>query len=319
MFRRFRLILARRVFPILLLICLGCSAQSAPPDAVRAVERQVRAVYSVPATVKIDVGPLRASEFPNYDSLTVTIDAGGRKQQSEFLLSKDHKTLVRVNRMDLTKDPYEEIMKKIDVAGRPTRGNKNAKVVAINYDDFECPFCSRLHQALFPTIFKEYGDRVLFIYKDFPLEEIHPWAVHAAVNANCLGAQNNEAYWDFADYVHGNQREISGLKGLEGPNAMLDKQATLQGQKHSLDAAKLQSCMKAQDDKAIRASMHEGDTLGVNATPALIVNGHRIDGAVPLEELRATFDLALRDAGVAVPNDKPASGETSSPAAKPTK
>ena len=95
-----------------------------------------------------------------------------------------------MTKLDLSKDPFAEIMKKIDVSGRPTRGNSQAKVVAVNYDDFECPFCSRMHQTLFPQLLKEYGDRVVFIYKDFPLAEIHPWATHAAVNANCLAAQN---------------------------------------------------------------------------------------------------------------------------------
>ena len=121
-----------------------------------------------------------------------------------------------MTKLDLTTDPYAEIMKKIDVSGRPTRGNKDAKVTIVNYDDFECPFCSRMHATLFPGLFKEYGDRVLFIYKDYPLEEIHPWAVHAAVDANCLGAQNNDAYWDYADYLHGNQHAISGEKGRDG-------------------------------------------------------------------------------------------------------
>ena len=111
-----------------------------------------------------------------------------------------------MTRFDLTTDPYAEIMKKIDVSGRPTRGNKDAKVTIVNYDDFECPFCSRMHATLFPGLFKEYGDRVLFIYKDYPIEEIHPWAMHAAVDANCLAAQNNDAYWEYADYLHGNRK-----------------------------------------------------------------------------------------------------------------
>src|SRR5207248_11577787 len=128
----------------------------------------------------------------------------------EFLLSKDNKALVRFTKMDLTSDPYSELMKKIDTSGRPVRGNKDAKVTIVNYDDFECPFCSRMHQTLFPDVFKAYSDRVKIVYKDFPLAEIHPWATHAAVDANCLAAQNNDAYWDFADYVHGNQKAISG-------------------------------------------------------------------------------------------------------------
>ncbi len=296
--------IVRRAFLVLLPICLGCSAQSPPSDIDHVVERQVRAHYSLPPEVKVILGPLRPSEFANYDALTVTFASPGKKQEFDFLLSRDHKTLVRMTKLDLTRDPYAEIMKKIDVNGRPTRGNRDAKVTVVNYDDFECPFCSRMHATLFPGLFKEYGDRVLFIYKDYPLEEIHPWAVHAAVNANCLGAQNNDAYWDYADYLHGNQHAISGEKGRDGQNAELDKLANLQAQKHSLDVAKLQTCVKAQDEKAVRASMREGETVGVDATPTMFVNGQKLDGAVPPDAVRLALDWALKDAGVAPPEHK---------------
>ncbi len=309
----------RRAVVAVLLICLGCSAQSPPSDVARLVERQVRSHYALPSDVKVVVGPLRASEFPNYDALTVTMSSSNKKQDLEFLLSRDHKALVRFTKFDLTSDPYAEIMKKIDVGGRPTRGNINAKVTVVNYDDFECPFCSRMHTALFPGLFKEYGDRVLFIYKDYPLEEIHPWAVHAAMNANCLGAQNGDAYWDYADYLHANQSAINGEKGRDGQNAELDKLAALQGQKHNLDVGKLQACLKAQDDKAVRASIHEGDTVGVDATPTMFVNGQKLDGAVPVDEVRGALDRALKDAGVAPPEHKSAPVEAKIPPAAPSK
>lgn len=318
MFRRLLVNFLRRAFLFLLLICLGCSAQSAPPDLARSIERHVRVLYTVPHDVNISVGALRNSDFPNYDQTTVSFEGGGTKpRQFEFLVSKDRKTLLRLIKMDLTSDPYTEMMKRIDIAGRPTRGNKDAKVVVIDYDDFECPFCSRMHQTLFPQILKEYGDRVLFIYKDYPLEEIHPWAVHAAVDANCLAAQNNDAYWDFADYIHANQQEINKEKDKDKRGTALDKLATLQGQKHNLDDAKLQACLKAQDDKAVRASMKEGDALGVNATPSLFVNGERVDGALPVEEIRTMFDRALKDEGVPS-NRKPAQADNSKPATNPS-
>jgi protein-disulfide isomerase len=298
--------IVRRAFLALLLICFGCSAQSppakssanspAPPDVMKSVERQVRSHYSLPPDVRVLLGPLRASDFPNFDALTVTFAGPTKRQEFEFLLAKDHKTLMRVTKFDLTADPYADTMKKIDVGGRPTRGNKDARVTVVNYDDFECPFCSRMHATIFPGIFKEYGDRVLFIYKDYPLEEIHPWAVHAAVDANCLNAQNNDAYWEYADFLHANPRAVSAEKGHEG--AELDKLATLQGQKHKLDDAKLQGCLKAQDEKAVRASISEGETVGVDATPTMFVNGQKLDGAVPAEDVRMAIDQALQDAGV---------------------
>lgn len=291
----------RRSIIVLILICLGCSAQSTPSDVNERVERHVRKYYSIPSNVKIDIGPLRPSEFANYDAVTITLNGEDKKQQYEFLLSKDHNTLVRMTKLDLTKDPYAEVMKQIDTTGRPTRGNKNAKVIAVNYDDFQCPFCSRLHETLFPQLLKEYGDRVVFIYKDFPLSEIHPWATHAAADANCLAAQNNDAYWDFADYVHANQREVNSKESHPEQFAALDKMTLLQAQKHNVDLAKLQACIKAQNHDAIKASMKEGGMLGVTATPTLFVNGQELDGAVPLGDLRAAFDEALKNAGVPVP------------------
>ncbi len=295
------MVLLRRSILMLLLICLGCSAQSAPGAIDLRIERQVRSYYSIPSDVKILVSATRPSEFPNFDALTITFDRGEKKQDFEFLLSKDDKTLIRLTRFDLNQDPYAELMRKINVSGRPTRGNKNAKVVAVNYDDFECPFCSHMHQTLFPELLKEYGDRVEFIYKDFPLVEIHPWAMHAAVDANCVAAQSPEAYWDFADYIHANQQSVNKVKDRDAEFSELDRVAMLEGQQHTLDAGKLEACVKAQNDDAVKASMKEAETLGVEATPTLFVNGEKLDGARPIAELRAVIDRALEQAGIAAP------------------
>jgi protein-disulfide isomerase len=267
--------------------------------------------------VKITVGATRPSEFPSYDSLTVTIEGAEKKQTYDFLLSKDGKTLARITKLDLTKDPYAETMKKIDVSGRPTRGNKDAKVVVVNFDDFQCPFCSRMHQTLFPDLLKEYGDRVQFVYKDYPLTEIHPWATHAAVDANCLAAQSNDAYWDFADYIHANQHAVNSDNGHDAQFAELDRLALEQGQKHNLDQTKLQACVKAQNEDAIKASVKEAEGVGVSATPTLFVNGQEMDGALPASEMRAALDRALEEAGVPAPSHSPAAAATAPQA--PTK
>ena len=291
-----------RALLLSLLLGPGCWAQANPPAELAAkIERQMRAQFVIQPEMKVTVGPLRPSNFPGYDALTVTFGANANKREYEFLLAADHKTMMRVFHVDLDKDPYLDIMKQIDISGRPTRGAKDAKVVAVNYDDLQCPFCARMHAFLFPTLLKEYGDRIQFIYKDFPLEDIHPWAMHAAVNANCLAAQSADAYWDFADYVHGNQKEISTAKGLVAQKLALDKLATLQGQNHNLDATKLRSCVKAQDETVVHLSQKEAEKMGVTATPEMFVNGRKVDGALPIENMRAIFDNVLRDAGVDPP------------------
>ena len=300
--------LIRRFFFVFLLICLGCAAQSVPSDLTKRIERQVRSFYNIPTEVPVAVGAITAStDWPNYDSVTITIGAGDTKKSDiKFLISKDRNTLLRLNKLDLTKDPFAEVMSKIDTSGRPTRGARGAKVVVVNYDDFECPFCSRMHQTLFPEILKEYGDRVTFVYKDYPLVEIHPWATHAAVNANCLAAQNADSYWDFADYIHSNQREVNTESTSEARFAALDRITLQQGKKHKLDTAKLQACIKTNDEAPVKASMKEGDAVGVSATPTLFINGEKIDGAVPISQVRASLDRALKDAGQPVPEHAPA-------------
>jgi protein-disulfide isomerase len=303
MLRRLLVILIRRSFLLLLVVCLGCVAQTTSSDLAGKIERQVRSYYKIPPEVKVLVGaPSPSPDFPNYDSVVVTIDGGGEKKQDlKFVVSKDGSSLVRTIKFDLTKDPFAETMSKIDTGGRPSRGAKASKVVVVNFDDFECPFCSRMHQTLFPEILKEYGDRVTFIYKDYPLVEIHPWATHAAVDANCLASQSSDAYWDFADYIHANQHDVNNEKTPGARLEALDKLTLLQGQKHNLDVVKLQSCIKAQDESAVKASMKEAEGIGVEATPTLFIGGEKIDGAVPISQVRAALDRALKDAKLPVP------------------
>jgi protein-disulfide isomerase len=98
---------------------------------------------------------------------------------------------------------------------------------------------------------------------------------------------------------------VDNEKSASGRNDAIDKMAMLQGQKHSVDVVKLQSCVKAQNEDAVRASMKEGDAVGVSATPTLFINGQKIDGAVPIGEVRAALDQALKDAGEPVPQHIP--------------
>ena len=308
--RRFLVFLYRRIlFLTVALVCLACSAQTpTSSDLNRRIEKQIRMTFRIPPQIPINIGPRKPSEFADYDTITVNFGASDSSKPYDFLLSKDGKTLVQMTKMDLSVDPGAEIMKKIDVTGRPFRGAKDAKVTVVVYDDFQCPFCSRMHQELFQGVMKDYGDRVKVIYKDFPLFEIHPWAGHAAVNAGCLAQQSSGAFWDFADTVHDNPRQIMGDKRpLEGQIAELDRVTLDLGHRHDVDMTRLEQCVKAQDQTALQASVKEATALGVEGTPALFINGIRLDGAVPERELRATLDQALRDAGEKVSEEKSAS------------
>ena len=299
-----------KLIPIHLLLSLvfmagGCKAQSImkpaggglPPDIVQRVEAAIRAQYNVPRSINIALSEPKSSDQPGYDQFTVTFTGGKNTSTHDFLISKDRKTLAHLEKIDLAKiDLPADLMAKIDVKGRPIRGNQTATVTIVNYDDFQCPFCSRMHATLFPSLLKQYGDKVKFIYKDYPLVEIHPWAMHAAVDANCLADQNNDAYWEFADYIHANQRAVAAGNPTEA-FANLDKVARDEAGKFKLDEPRLSACMKKQDESAVRASMAQADKIGVDSTPTLFVNGERLSGAIPEEEMRVIIDRALADTG----------------------
>ncbi len=290
----------RRTAIFLLLLCLGCTAQSISPETKQRVQEQVRAYFNIPPEVSIEVGAPSPSEFPNYDTIPVTMGHEGKTQKADFLLSKDGKVLIRMTKIDLTKDIYADLMGKIDIQGRPVRGNPNAKVTIVNYDDFQCPFCSRMHSTLMSEILPQYGDRIKIVYKDFPLP-MHPWAPHAANDANCLAKESPAGYWELADYLHANQRAISGSGDLQKSQAELDRLTLDFAKKNHADVPQLEACLKAQPDTALKASMAEGDKLGLSATPTLFINGEKVEGAVEASELRAALNERLKAAGVQPP------------------
>jgi hypothetical protein len=85
--------------------------------------------------------------------------------------------------------------------------------------------------------------------------------LRAAVGANCLATQSSAAYWEFADYVHANQDHINSLRQLDGQFTELDRLTVLRGQTQLLDMKKLESCIEAQNEDAIKASVQKGEAL----------------------------------------------------------
>jgi protein-disulfide isomerase len=287
-----------------LTLAAGCRAQTSatPPaqnslDAAanRRIEVMVRAKFDVPQEYTVSIGQPAPSKIAGYDALPVTLAHNEKSQVVDFLISKDGKTLARLETFDLAANPVFSI----DVAGRPIRGNPNAKVTVINFDDLECPYCARLHQSLFPNTMARYKDQVRFIYKDNPLPpEMHPWAMHAAVDSNCLAMQSGDVYWQYVDYLHSHGQEVTGPdRNLPRSYQALDRIARQEATLGKLDTAKLDACLAKQDETEVKQSLHEAEGLRVESAPAVFIDGERVDGAVPEEQLWMVIDRALRAAG----------------------
>jgi protein-disulfide isomerase len=295
---------------------VGCKAQTAgakssiqDPVLARRIEVLVRGQFNVPADYNVTFGERKPGKVPGYDSLQVILSRGQHTSTVEFQISADNSKLGRFETYDLAEIPSQHI----PVDHRPIRGNPAAKVTVISFDDLECPYCARMHQQLFPATLDRYGDKVKFVYKDDPLVEIHPWALRAAVDANCIADQNGNAYWGYVDYLHAHGQDVTGEdRDLTKSNATLDKIAREQGKIFTLDVAKLDLCLQKQDDHAVQASMKEAEKLGVEGTPYLFIDGEHVDGAQPKEQVWLLIDRALRAAGVEPPPP------VSAPVAPPT-
>jgi protein-disulfide isomerase len=301
---------------LLAVAVLGCHAQAPSAPSSTTTQVMIRSRSQVPLEAEINVGVPSKSDIPGYTSVDVTFSADGNTSRPiTFLLSTDGKTLAQFNKFDISKDPKTIVSD----ADRPARGGpQSAPVVIVGFDDLECPFCARMNAELFPAILQRYKDQVRIVYRDFPLDQ-HPWAMHAAIDANCLGTVSTPAYWNFVDYVHAHADDMAGTeKTAAKADTNLDKLALDEGTKQNLNQKDLAACIEKQDQSKVKASIMEAETqpLSVDSTPALFINGEKVEGVVPIETIYHIIDQALVAAGQTPPPPVPAA-KTATPAAKP--
>ena len=279
----------------------------------------IRSRSNVPPEYDIQIGPRSKSDVAGFDEISVNFTAADGKTSKPvpFLLSTDGKTLAQFSKYDISKDPKQLV----SGAGRPARGGPvDAPVLIVGFDDLECPFCAKMHAEIFPALTERYKNQIHIVYRDFPLDQ-HPWAMRAAVDTNCVGAQSPTGYWNLVDYIHAHAGELGGEeKSLAKANDTLDTLARDEGKRQNVNVDSLNACITKQDQTAINASVKDGEALGVEATPALFINGEKVEGAQPISNLFRMIDNALIASGQTPPPPPPAPIPTppqTPPATKP--
>jgi protein-disulfide isomerase len=279
-------------------------APSSPgkPSLERKIELLIRSQFSVPPEYDIRLGARIKSNIGGYDTLPVTFIHDDKRTSVEFLVSGDGSTLARLEKFDLNNNPFLSI----DTEGRPVRGTPTARIEIINFDDLECPYCGMLNNEILPATMDHYQGLVKIVYKDYPLPN-HPWALHAAIDANCLATQSTSAYWSYVDFVHSHGPDISGASSNPAKWFFdLDNIADTFGTQRNVNKTQLAMCMKKQDAALVDQSLKLGTSLGVNATPQVFVDGERLpSGAEPIEKLWPAIDRALKAKGIEPPAAKP--------------
>ena len=202
---------------------------------------------------------------------TIHVTIGENKETVKFYVSKDGKYLFRGDMSDMTKDPLAESRAQIQMNDAPSLGDPKAAVILVEYSDFECPVCRSLHDVL-RGILPNYAGKVRVVFKDFPLEQLHPWARTAAIAGRCAYRQNPAAFWKMYDLIYDNQEIISAGNAW---TKMMD----YAGQSR-LDTDAFKACMASPEaGEAVNASRANGQLLEVNSTPTVFVNGRRMVGA----------------------------------------
>src|SRR3989344_5577975 len=165
-------------------------------------------------------------------------------------------------------------------------GNPAAKVVLIEYGDFQCPFCGRFFQAAEKQIIETYVKtcKAAFVWRDFAF--LGEESFRAAEAARCAGEQ--EKFWDFHDYLFSHQNG-------ENQGAFSDTNLKKFAVAIKLDQAKFNSCFDSgKYRKAVEDSTGEGRGIGVNGTPASFINGKMVGGAQPFSAFQSVIESELK-------------------------
>lgn len=183
---------------------------------------------------------------------------------------------------------------KISTDDDPVRGDPNAPITIIEFSDFQCPFCARFHDQTLPSLLDEYieAGKVKFVYRDFPIQSLHPNALAAAVAAECANEQGE--YWKYHDTLFENQNSWAKLDS----NTVL---ATFSqyAQDIGLEIDQFNSCLgTGKYLQEIQNDLNDGRKYDVTGTPGFFIGNDeigfvKVDGAQPYESFKRIIDAQL--------------------------
>lgn len=278
----------RKLFLASLLVLAGF-AQDQNKSALDkpTLEAYVRHLYVMDSRVKIDISAPVPSDLPGFVQETVHASIGNQAQDFVFYISKDGSKILQGTVFDVHNNPFKHDLDKLKTEGAPSFGTQGAPVVLVEFSDFQCPYCKEEATMLRTNIAASYPTQVHLYFKEFPLENLHPWARAGAIAGRCVFRQGNDSFWEFHDWIFSHQSEIT-------PQNVKDKTMEWAGGKNGMDAAQLGSCIDSKATEAeVNKSIAEGRAVGVDQTPMLFVNGRRLGGAIDWNNLRSIIDYEI--------------------------
>ena len=189
-------------------LCLALLAgQEKPKPGVDkvALEAYVRHLLAVIPEVQVKIDDPKPSPVPNLEQVDVHFIYGARTQDETFYVTKDGHRIIRGYIYDLAQNPFKEDLDKLKTSLSPSFGAAGAPVVLVLFSDFECPNCKEEAKTLRQNLPVAFPKDVRVYFKDFPIEQIHPWAKPAAMAGQCVFRENPAAFWQFHDWIYEHQ------------------------------------------------------------------------------------------------------------------
>jgi len=214
-------------------------------------------------------------------------EAAVRQQIRSFLqnqkVSAQRETFVKSLRSQAKVAVYLKVppvyRAEVSVAGAPFKGPEAAPVTIVEVTDFHCPYCKRVQPTLNEVLLK-YPDKVKLVFRDFPIDQLHPNARKAAEAARCANEQGK--FWPYHDKLMAGGTDASPEKLKEYAKEL------------ELDAGAFEQCLASGKYRAaVQKDVDEGTRLGVNGTPAFFINGRMLSGAQPTDAFAKVIDEEL--------------------------
>ncbi len=264
----------------------GTSAAPAASDAHLKEFLQKR--FEVPDPSWIVLGAPVASPIPGLFSRSVTV-SNGRGQTAKLMLfiNEAGNKAVLGQYLDLKGSPWNRVsLKGIQLKDRPTLGPADAPVTMVEFADLECPYCARAFGEVEDLVRNTYKGRARLIFKNFPLQ-MHPWALQAAIAAECIRRQNPADFWQFAGVIYSTQSSIN-------PSNLRERVDNF-AHAAQLDPKALDQCMMGSSaEKQIKEDVADAQKLQVMSTPTFFINGVRVVGLPDDKVFRFVLDGQLK-------------------------
>ncbi len=226
-------------------------------------------------------------------------DVSRLQEDIEELRVRQAQTAAELAELKSRMTPVDEAVRTLTVANRPSRGEATAHVTFIEYSDYGCQYCAQYSRQVYPRLIRDYvnSGKVRYVFKNYPVEELHPDAFTAHVAAACAGDQGR--YWEMHDRLFANQTNFTTARFMEDARGV------------GLDTAIFQSCLAGTvHDAVIRQDIDEAVRGGVNGTPVFVVALTQpgdaavtplrvVVGAQPYEAIADAIDAVLAQASAA--------------------